>query len=147
MKNFILRPAREADARQIKDLIHRVGINPMSLDWRRFIVAVDEGDRVVGTGQIKPHGAEILELASIAVHPDRRGEGIARAMIEHLLKDSPRPMYLICASGMGPLYQKFGFVSLSQAEMPKYFQRLSRLADAVMSFTREGDHLLVMKLQ
>lgn len=119
----------------------------MGLDWRRFIVAVDAEDRVIGSGQIKPHGSDILELASIAVHPDHRGEGIARAIIEHLLKDSPRPMYLICASGMGPLYEKFGFVSLSHAEMPKYFQRLSRLADAVMSFTRDGDHLLVMKLQ
>jgi amino-acid N-acetyltransferase len=144
---YVLRPARETDSRQIKDLIHRVGINPMSLDWRRFLVAVDARDNVIGTGQIKPHGTEILELASIAVIPDRRGEGIARAIIDHLLNDSPRPLYLTCLSTMGPMYEKFGFVSLVYEDMPKYFQRLSKLANVVMSFAREGEHLLVMKLQ
>lgn len=124
-----------------------VGINPMGLDWRRFIVAVDSSDQVIGTGQIKPHGSDVLELASIAVSPDHRGEGIARAIIEHLLKNSPRPLYLTCLSTMGPLYEKFGFVSLSYAGMPKYFQRLSRVANVMMSFAREGEHLLVMKLQ
>lgn len=147
MNNIFLRPARESESRQIKDLIHLVGINPMGLDWRRFIVAVDAQDRVIGTGQLKPHGSDVLELASIAVSPDHRGKGIARAIIEHLLKDSPRPLYLTCLSTMGPLYEKFGFSSMDIAEMPKYFQRLSRVANVMMSFSREGEHLLVMKLQ
>ncbi|MCI0550761.1 MAG: GNAT family N-acetyltransferase, partial [Anaerolineae bacterium] len=105
MPNVTLRPAHESDSRQIKDLIHLVGINPMDLDWKRFIVAVDADDRIIGTGQIKPHGKEILELASIAVQPEFQGQGIARAIIERLLKDSLRPLYLTCLSTMEPLYQ------------------------------------------
>ena len=147
MTNYTLREAQESDARQIKDLVHLVGINPMGLDWKRFIVAVDDQDQVIGTGQLKPHGADILELASIAVSPERRGEGIARAIIEHILKDSPRPLYLTCLSTMGPLYEKFGFVSLGYEGMPRYFQRLSKVANVMMSFAREGEKLLVMKLQ
>ena len=147
MTTFTLRPARESDSRQIKDLIHLVGINPMGLDWKRFIVAVDADDRVVGTGQLKPHGAGVLELSSIAVRPERRGEGIARAVIEYLLKDSPRPLYLTCVSTMGPLYEKFGFVGLPHEQMPRYFQRLSKIANVMMGFSRPGEHLLVMKLQ
>jgi N-acetylglutamate synthase-like GNAT family acetyltransferase len=147
MTTFTLRPAHESDSRQIKDLIHLVGINPMGLDWKRFIVAVDARDRVIGTGQLKPHGSEILELASIAVSPDRRGEGIARAIIEQLLKDGPRPLYLTCLSTMGPMYEKFGFISLSYAEMPKFFQRLIKVVNVMMTFAREGEHLQVMKLQ
>jgi N-acetylglutamate synthase-like GNAT family acetyltransferase len=147
MITYTLRLARESDSRQIKDLIHLVGINPMGLDWRRFIVAVDARDQVIGTGQLKPHGTDILELSSIAVVPEHRGAGIARAIIETLLKDSPRPLYLTCISTMGPLYEKFGFVSLAYKDMPKYFQRLSKLANVVMSFAREGEHLLVMKLK
>src|SRR5215510_6366481 len=98
MTTFTLRPARESESRQIKALIHLVGINPMGLDWKRFTVAVNEQEEVIGIGQIKPHGpdAEILELASIAVFPEYRGAGVARAIIEHLLKDSPRPLYLTC---------------------------------------------------
>jgi amino-acid N-acetyltransferase len=147
MSNYRLRPALESESRQIKGLIHRVGINPMGLDWRRFIVAVNAEGQVIGTGQLKPHGKDILELASIAVDPSRRGEGISRAIIEHLLKDSPRPLYLTCVSAMGALYEKFGFVSLDYQDMPKYFQRLSKLADVMLDLTREGEHLLVMKLQ
>ena len=147
MTNFTLRPARESESRQIKDLIHRVGINPMDLDWRRFIVAVNDQEQIIGTGQIKPHGKEVLELASIAVRPESQGQGIARAIIERLLKDSPRPLYLTCLSTMEPLYQKFGFVALSHEEMPRYYQRLSKLANTMLTFTRRDEHMLVMKLQ
>ncbi|MFN8425135.1 MAG: GNAT family N-acetyltransferase [Anaerolineales bacterium] len=49
-----------------------------------------------------------LELASIAVRPEYQGQGIAALVIEYLLKDSPRPLYLTCVSRMGAFYQKFG---------------------------------------
>ncbi|MCC6499869.1 MAG: GNAT family N-acetyltransferase [Anaerolineales bacterium] len=144
---FTLRSAREEDVRQIKDLIRLVGINPMDLDWKRFIIAMDADDRVVGTGQIKPHGTEIHELASIAVLPEFQGQGIARAIIERLLADGSRPLYLTCRSSMEALYQKFGFVTLSYETMPRYYRRLSKLANAMMTFTDRDERILVMKLQ
>jgi len=149
MMNFTLRSARESEAGQIKDLIHLVGINPMGLDWKRFIVAVNDQDQIIGIGQIKPHGAnaEILELASIAVYPEHQGKGAARAIIEHLLKDSPRPLYLMCESSNGSLYEKFGFYEILFDEMPRYFQRLSKLAGLMSTLARRDEHLLVMKLQ
>jgi N-acetylglutamate synthase-like GNAT family acetyltransferase len=144
---YTLRPARETDDGPIKDLIHSSGINPMGLDWRRFIVAVDERDQVIATGQIKPHGRDILELASIAVVPPYRGKGLARAIIEHLLRDSTRPLYLTCVSSLGPFYEKFGFKDVDYADMPRYFQRISKLADVFFRFANRDEHLLVMKLQ
>jgi len=147
MTNYTLRPARESEFRVIKHLIHLVGINPMGLDWKRFVVAVNEEDQVFGIGQIKPHGAEVLELASIAVYPKYRSQGIARAIIEHLLKDSPRPLYLTCISTLEPLYQKFGFRTISYHEMPRYFQRISKLANVMFTFANRDESLLVMKLQ
>lgn len=142
-----IRPARETEAAQIRDLIHLVGINPMGLDWKRFVVAVDDEDQMLGCGQLKPHGQDILELASIAVYPEYRGKGIARAIIEHLLKDSPRPLYLMCESSLGPLYEKFGFHAVPYEEMPRYFQRLSKLAGLVTTLARREERLLIMKLQ
>jgi N-acetylglutamate synthase-like GNAT family acetyltransferase len=147
MTNFILRPAQESEFGAIKDLIHLTGINPMGLDWKRFIVAVDDQGRVLGIGQLKPHGPDILELASIAVYPDYRNKGIARAIIEYLLQDSPRPLYLTCISTLEPLYQKFGFRTISHGEMPRYFQRISKLANVIFTFASRDDRLLVMKLQ
>ncbi len=149
MAEFNLRPAREAESRAIRDLIQAVRINPMDLDWKRFIVAVDVQDQIIATGQIKPHGRDIHELASIAVRPQYRGQGLARAVIEYLLKDGPRPLYLTCRSKLVQLYAKFGFVEISYDEMPRYFQRLSRLAGWVEAVARwnEGDGMSVMKLK
>src|SRR6266545_2286060 len=149
MADFTLRPARETESAAIKAFIHSVGINPMDLDWRRFIVAVDTQDQIIATGQIKPHGKDIHELASIAVTPEYRGQGLARAIIEHLLKDSPRPLYLTCRSKLEPLYEKFGFRAITYEEMPRFYQRLSKLVGFVSAVARmnEGDGLSVMKLQ
>lgn len=142
-----IRPAREPEAGQIRDLIYLVGINPMGLDWKRFVVAVNELDEMIGCGQLKPHGQEVLELASIAVYPEHQGKGVARAIIEHLLKDSPRPLYLMCQSSLGPFYERFGFRGISYEEMPRYFQRLSKLAGLVSTLAQREERLLIMKLQ
>jgi N-acetylglutamate synthase-like GNAT family acetyltransferase len=147
---YILRPARETDDAAIKQLIRSVGINPMDLDWRRFLVAVDEQEQVIATGQVKPHNkGVILELASIAVVEEHRGQGLARAIIEQLLQDHPRPLYLTCRSTLQPFYQKFGFRSLTYEEMPRFYQRLSKLAGVFITITRQdkSDGLSVMKLQ
>ena len=144
---FTIRPAREAESAQIRDLIHLVGINPMGLDWKRFVVAVDDHDEMLGCGQLKPHGSDILELASLAVYPGHQGKGVARRIIEHLLKDSPRPLYLMCESRLGPMYEKFGFRPIHYEEMPRYFQRISKLAGLVTTLAQREERLLIMKLQ
>jgi len=142
-----IRPALETEAAQIRDLIYLVGINPTGLDWKRFVVAVNDRDEMIGCGQLKPHGQDILELASIAVYPEHQGKGVARAIIEYLLKDSPRPLYLMCQSSLGPFYEKFGFHGISYEGMPRYFQRLSKLAGLVTTLARREERLLIMKLQ
>lgn len=147
MSTFTLRSARESESSQIKGLINLVGINPMGLDWKRFVVAVNEKDEMVGCGQLKPHGTDILELASIAVYPEYQGQGVARAVIEYLLKDSPRPLYLMCESSLGTLYERFGFRPIDYEDMPRYFQRITKLAGLVTTLARREEHLLVMKLQ
>src|SRR5512147_1694977 len=142
-----IRPARETDAAPIRDLIHLVGINPLGLDWRRFVVAVNDQDEMTGCGQLKPHGQAVLELASIAVYPEHQGKGIAREIIQHLLKDSPRPLYLMCQSSLGSFYKKFGFQTISYEEMPRYFQRMSKLAGLVTTLARREERLLIMRLE
>lgn len=147
MKNFTLRPARESESGQIRELIHLAGINPTGLDWRRFVVAANDRGEMVGCGQLKPHGADILELASLAVYPQYRGQGVARAIVEHLLDKSPRPLYLMCQSSLGPFYEKFGFREVPYEEMPRYFQRISKLAGLAATLLQRGKRLLIMKLQ
>ena len=146
MAEFALRPATADDAGAIRWLIINGGINPTGLDWKRFIVALAPDGGVIGCGQIKPHGRDVLELASIAVRPEYRHRGIASAIIERLLQTPGRPLYLMCRSPLGPFYARFGFQGIPQEEMPTYFRRISKLAGMVEAMARAGDFLLVMKL-
>jgi N-acetylglutamate synthase-like GNAT family acetyltransferase len=147
MTNYTIRPAQESEAAQIKALINLVGINPTGLDWKRFIVAVNAQGQVISCGQLKPHGADILELASIGTLPEYRGQGIARAVIEELLRESPRPLHLMCIAHNGPMYEKFGFHIIEFKDMPRYFQRIKKLFDVTDAFRRSSEELLVMKLE
>ena len=152
--SFSLRPAREADFPEIMALIRQVRINPTGLDWRRFTVAisgpflskVEGSDEIIACAQLKPVPGDLTELASLAVRPAYRHQGIARALIVHLLADAPHPVYLTCRSSLGKLYEKFGFRALESDETPRYYRRLQRLAGVFMELSRRNESLLVMKL-
>ncbi len=144
-QEYSLRPATIADAATIRQIISLVQINPMSLNWQRFILAIDRDGKVIGCGQVKPHSDGSLELASIAVLPEWRGKGIARAIINHLLEQYPGRLYLTCRSRLGPMYQKFDFQALQFEDMPPYFKRLSRLVALFNKLFHQPDHLLVMR--
>lgn len=146
MTEYKIRPALESESTQIKELINLVGINPSGLDWKRFIVAVNDEDKVIACGQLKPHSGDILELASIATHPDYERKGIASAVVNELLKTSIRPLYLMCESHNGSFYEKFNFRAIEIDEMPKYFRRIKKLYLVAEVFRNSGEDLLIMKL-
>ncbi|MCC7118814.1 MAG: GNAT family N-acetyltransferase [Anaerolineales bacterium] len=143
--DFVIRPALESEFAQIKELVRVVGVNRLGLDWKRFVVAANPAGEVVACGQLKPHGADILELASIATHPNYRRQGLARRVIAALLEQAPRPLYLMCLTHNRPLYEKFGF-QVIEDDLPTYFQRMRKAFGLADVFMRTGEHLLVMKL-
>ncbi|MGD8455720.1 MAG: GNAT family N-acetyltransferase [Anaerolineales bacterium] len=142
--DFTLRPAAKQDTPAIYDLVIEGRINPTGIEWERFTLAVTPDGEVIGCGQLKPHSDGSLELASIAVTSAWQGKGVARAIIEYLIAEVDTPLYLMCVSDMGPLYRKFGFRTLAEDEMPKYFRRVSRMAAFIEPLHREGKKLLVM---
>jgi len=138
MSEIFLRPALESDAPIIRDLIHRVGINPLDLDWRHFIVAEAADSQFMGCAQLKQHRDGSFELASLAVESGYRGQGVASAIIEHLLAHSPRPLYLMCQPALAPLYEKFGFRVIELDAMPPYFRRILRLVSALVLLSKHA---------
>ncbi len=129
-----LRQACAEDQKTIRRIIHDARINPLSLDWHHFILAVDKDDRILGTGQIKTHGDGTRELASIAVIPDFQGKGIASRIIQYLLERNTPPLYLTCRASLGPFYEKFGFVQLDRSDLKGYFFRLHRIGGLFSRF-------------
>jgi N-acetylglutamate synthase-like GNAT family acetyltransferase len=143
----VIRKARKEDARAIHSLVHAVRINPLNLDWRRFLVAVSPLGELLGCGQIKPHKDGSLELASIAVRELYRKQGLARLIIQSLItNEEKRPLFLMCRTKLGSFYVKFGFRSIGQLEMPDYFKRVSQLGRILNANANLEDRLLVMRL-
>lgn len=142
---YRLRPATAEDAAAVKAVIRQSGINPMGLDWPRFVLAVDGNDEMVGCVQLKPHRDGSVELASLAVVPEWQGRGVARVLIEHTLAQHPGLLYLMCRARLGPLYEKFGFQPLEIEEMPPYFRRIARLVDFLGVLRSNSEGLLVMR--
>ena len=142
---FRLRPANEEDAATIRKLVRIGQINPTGLNWERFVVAEDGDGQVIGCCQVKPHRDGSNELASMVVHPDWRGQGIARKLIEHFLSAYEGDLYLMCRSNLGPMYEKFGFQTVPRDELPRYFQRIMRLMGVFEIMRSEGEGGLIMK--
>jgi amino-acid N-acetyltransferase len=142
---YQLRPASESDAAGIRALIRQARINPLDLDWLRFVVAVSPAGDLVGCGQVKTHRDGSSELASIVVAPAFRGQGIARALVEYLSARHPGMLYLTCRSSLGPFYEKLGYRIIQEDEMPPYFRRISHLFNLLSKTHLVGEGLLVMR--
>ncbi len=147
--NHFIRSATSADSPHIRKLVIKGHINPTGLDWHRFVVAETSPGQVIGCGQVKPHRDGSQELASLVVEPDWRGLGVARDILEHLIASHETtcnaPLYLMCRGSLGPLYEKFGFEPVDHPQLPKYFQRVSRLSSIIENLRKEGETLLIMK--
>lgn len=142
---FTIRPAEAADLPAIRKIIFHARINPTGLNWRRFLIATDPSGQVIGCGQIKPHSDGSQELASIAVVPEWRRRGIARAIITALLTNHTQELYLTCRSSLGVFYERFGFQKAQPENMPPYFKQINRLARWVKWLEKKGENLIVMK--
>jgi N-acetylglutamate synthase-like GNAT family acetyltransferase len=139
-----LRPATQTDQPTIRQMINAAHINPMNVDWRHFIVAEEDG-RIVGIGQVKTHGDETRELASLAVIPEQQRRGIASTIIRTLIEREPGPLFLTCRDELVPFYTRFGFRVLEPKEMSPYFRRLDRLARVFLMLAGRRAHMNVMK--
>jgi amino-acid N-acetyltransferase len=143
--NYLVRQARAQDQPAIRALVRTASLNPLDLDWARFFVAVDANDKVIGCGQVKTHRDGSRELASMVVAPAWRQRGVARHIIEALLKQYSGTLYLMCRSGLGSFYVRFNFRAIEEAQMPIYFRRISRIFRWLRKIRRREQGLLVMK--
>ena len=143
-----IRPAVAADQPAITRIVRAARLIPVGLAWPRFLVA-DEGGRIVGVGQVKPHGDGSRELASIAVVPGSQGQGVGGQIIQALLAREAGPLHLMCEGRNETYYARFGFRRLAVSDMPPYFQRIVWFMTIMLRvrsiFVRDGLAVIVMR--
>ncbi len=126
-------------------MIFREGLDPSILDWRNFIVAVDEAkaDDIIGVAQVKPY-ADCREFGSLAVKLAYREQGIGARLVRALLEREPGDVYLLCRDARESYYAKFGFVLIDRQAAPKTLQKKMSVARLFSVF---GVKIVVMKLR
>jgi amino-acid N-acetyltransferase len=114
-----LRAATRADARTILRKVLGAGLDPTSLDWRRFVLAIDDANgHIVGCAQIKRH-TDCDEFGSLVVNAAQRGQGIGARLVSHLSERAEGALYLVCLQKMQPYYERFCFRLLDQVDTPR----------------------------
>jgi amino-acid N-acetyltransferase len=94
---LIVRPARIADMLQVEPLINGFAAQNLMLPrtpeqlvrlFREFVVAVDDGGRVLGCGGLRIFSPELAEIISLAVDPAAHGLGLGGRIVDRLVEDA-----------------------------------------------------------
>jgi N-acetylglutamate synthase-like GNAT family acetyltransferase len=131
----IIRPAAAGDQAAITSLIRQAHLNPRDLDWRRFVVAVD-GERVVGTVQVRIHRRGSRELASLVVEPSHRRSGLGGRLVETVIGEVSGTLYLMTLRETEGFFRRFGFGAVKAGSTPADFRRqfrIGQIATAIFS--------------
>lgn len=82
-----------------------------------FLVAVRDGDRIVGMGRMLFDFGYTAYLGDVIVRPEYQGQGIGRQIVQRLIdrtmesaKEDDKIMFILgAAKDKEPFYEKFGF--------------------------------------
>jgi amino-acid N-acetyltransferase len=140
---IVLRPALQEDQRVITQLIHTERLNPLDLNWQRFIVA--EEDRcTVGVIQARMHPDGSRELASLVVVPSHRQRGIASMLVGAVQEQWGAPLYLTCVHTREPLYNRYGFTRCPRHKMPPLLRVEHAISNIALHLFSRPERILVL---
>jgi len=116
---MIIRPAAVADIQPICDLVNGFADQNLMLhrapdQVRRalgdFLVA-EEAGQVVGCGYIAYLSPDLVEVRSLAVHPDMHGQGVGGKIVDALVAMAQkRGLLQVCALTLAPeFFERQGF--------------------------------------
>jgi GNAT superfamily N-acetyltransferase len=114
-----IRVLKPSDVPQVLALSESVGWNQTPADWKLVIemnpagcFAMDVDGTVAATTSTIRYGTELAWIGMVLTHPDFRGRGFARALMQHALNHlSDVQTIKLDATEMGrPLYKQLGFV-------------------------------------
>ncbi len=115
-------PARPHDLPGALELLERCELSRQDVGerWGHYFVVREDDGRVVGVSGLEVHGEDGL-LRSVAVDPDYRGQGLAKALVEAALERARmlelRTLYLLTTTARA-YFARRGFAVARRDEAP-----------------------------
>lgn len=131
-----IRPASPDDMPLIKEHIERFRLDDEDLDYRQFVVTV-ENDEAIGFGRVRPHKT-VYELGCVGVMEGKRNQGIGRMLVEHLISIFPSNEVYI-TTDLPKYFERFGFKKIE----PGPQELVDKLQQVCKSKCREGAVVMV----
>jgi N-acetylglutamate synthase-like GNAT family acetyltransferase len=114
-----MRNGIEADRKALAQLLAANSMEDQAFDPAEFLLAEKDG-RLAGAARLEWTGGEVY-LRPIVIASWQKGQGIGRAIIEHLLHNTP--VIKAVARGQATnFYRKLGFVSMDWSQVPVTYQ-------------------------
>jgi GNAT superfamily N-acetyltransferase len=115
-----VRHLKTSDLDDLLVLSGAAGWNQTAADWERtlalsgeFAYGIEASGRIVSTTTAVRHGLDLAWIGMVLTHPEHRGKGYARQLLEHTLKQlrsAGVPWVKLDATEQGrPIYAKLGF--------------------------------------
>jgi amino-acid N-acetyltransferase len=140
-KECILRQASDVydttrlrDIWSIRKLVFSAKLDPTQLRWQQFWLIECSG-QIVACGQLRDF-TDAQELGSLVVVPSWRRQGLGTYLVQHLIQQASKPLYLEClGTKLVDFYTSLGFKTIFWQELPTSLQAkfaLSQLGKTIL---------------
>ena len=121
--NISYATAGAGDEGVIRDLLKVFRGDESNFDISKFVIAKD-GEKIIGCIRIKVIGDDCLELSSLGVLSEYRGQGIGSRLAEEVLaREKRRPVFLLTSDDKETFYKNFGFAIVAPESLPQLFKK------------------------
>jgi N-acetylglutamate synthase-like GNAT family acetyltransferase len=89
----------------------------------------EEGQHIIGCLSLESYGADLAEIRSIAVSPERRGEGLGASLMEFALLEARRRgiTRVFAVTHAQQFFEQQGFVATSRQSLTEKIERDCRV--------------------
>jgi GNAT superfamily N-acetyltransferase len=148
----------EARARGLafaNEIYGRIHFAPSEVPRDRTFYGVEGVGELAGAHDILCLGRiqgypDALEVGGFWVRPDRRGHGLAQAIVAHVLRELPvdgRAVYCIPFAPLVPFYGSFGFAEVRESGLPSSIAKKLAFCRAEHGAGRYGEAVCAMRLR
>ena len=91
-------------------------------NWRQFYL-VESNDKLTAYARLSTHNQySILHYLHFCLKSNLSREQLADELLQHLVIQTDRPIYLACEAELVDFYKRFGFVTIATSNLPSFLQ-------------------------